>query len=213
MSTRHLHRFSLPLIVLTASGIATSAFAQTPEAGSTRSPATATSEPGRPDDMSMKDRAEKKKVDKASAMPISAQSFVTQAATTDMAEIEFGQLAMKNSKDPEVKKFAEQMVKDHTATAAKLKTLAAKDNLVLPTALDAEHAAIKSKLAGLQGADFDKEYGKTMAKGHDQAVALFESATQTPQVSADLKQFAVATLPKLKEHKGKAHELHADEGA
>ena len=145
--------------------------------------------------------------------PVTAQSFATKAATTDMAEIELAQLAMTNSQDEAVKKFAAQMVKDHTATSAKLKSIAAKDNLALPTALDAEHAAVKTKLSGLKGQDFDRAYGMEMAKGHDKAVALFESASQTPAVTGDLKQFATATLPKLREHKGMAHDLHGKEGA
>lgn len=52
-----------------------------------------------------------------------------------------------------------------------------------------------------------------MAKGHEKAVALFESAAQTPQVNDDLRQFAASSLPKLKEHKDMAHALHAKEGA
>ena len=52
-----------------------------------------------------------------------------------------------------------------------------------------------------------------MAKGHDQAVALFESASQAPQMTAQLKEFAAATLPTLKQHMELAHELHANDGA
>jgi len=148
-----------------------------------------------------------------SAMPVTPQSFVTQAANTDMAEIELGQLAMKNSQDASVKKFAEQMVKDHKATSTKLKSLAAKDNLTVPTALDPEHAAVKAKLAGLNGKEFDKAYGMEMAKGHEKAVALFESASQDTTINGDLKQFASSTLPKLREHKDMAHDLHGKEGA
>ena len=156
-----------------------------------------------------------KKMDhgKMDKTPVTAQSFVTKAATTDMAEIELANLAMSNSQDASVKKFAAQMVKDHTATSAKLKAIAAKDNLTLPTSLDAEHAAVKTKLSALKGQDFDRAYGMEMAKGHDKAVALFESASQTPEVTGDLKQFATTTLPKLREHKGMAHDLHGKEGA
>jgi putative membrane protein len=153
------------------------------------------------------------KKDQGASISVTSQTFATKAASTDMAEIEFGQLAMKNSQDAQVKKFAEQMVKDHTATSAKLKALATKENITLPTTLDAEHAAVKSKLASLKGEDFDKAYGIEMAKGHDKAVALFESASQSTAVTGDLKQFAAATLPKLKEHKGMAHDLHGKEGA
>jgi putative membrane protein len=51
-----------------------------------------------------------------------------------------------------------------------------------------------------------------MAKGHDQAVALFESASRSTSVPEDLRQFAVSTLPTLKEHKVLAHDLHGKEG-
>jgi predicted outer membrane protein len=47
-----------------------------------------------------------------------------------------------------------------------------------------------------------------MAKGHDKAVALFESASQQPQMPEDLKQFAASTLPTLEQHKDMAHSLH-----
>jgi len=197
--------------------LATDTMAQTPGPGSTRSPATATdtapmekSGPGMTDH---RDKSGALSKDKGATMPVTSQSFVTQAATTDMAEIELGQLAMKNSQDAAVKKFAEQMVKDHTATSAKLKTIAAKDNLTLPTALDSEHAAVKSKLSGLKGKDFDQAYGMEMAKGHEKAVALFESASQNTAVTGELKQFAASTLPKLREHKEMAHDLHSKEGA
>jgi putative membrane protein len=52
-----------------------------------------------------------------------------------------------------------------------------------------------------------------MAKGHDKAVALFESASQASQMPAELKEFAAATLPTLKEHMEMAHQLHSNEGA
>jgi putative membrane protein len=160
----------------------------------------------------MKDHGMMKK-DRGATMPVTSQSFVTQAATTDMAEIELAQLALKNSQDAEVKKFADQMVKDHTASSTKLKGIANKENLTLPTSLDPEHTAVKAKLAALKGKDFDEAYGKEMAKGHDKAVALFESASKTTEVAPDLKQFAASTLPTLREHKGMAHDLHGNEGA
>jgi len=165
--------------------------------------------------MGMEGKMDHGKMDhaKMDKTPVTSQSFVTKAATTDMAEIELANLAMANSQDAAVKKFAAQMVQDHTATSAKLKAIAAKDNLTLPTSLDAEHAAVKTKLSALKGQEFDRAYGMAMAKGHDKAVALFESASQTTEVNADLKQFATATLPKLREHKGMAHDLHGKEGA
>jgi putative membrane protein len=103
------------------------------------------------------------------------------------------------------------MVKDHTGADAKLKAIAAKDNLTLPADLDAEHQAVKQKLSALKGEAFDAAYSAEMSTGHDKAVALFEAASQSPVLAPDLREFAASTLPTLKEHKELAHSLHADE--
>lgn len=148
----------------------------------------------------------------ADRMSTSAQSFATQAATIGQAEIELGKLALQNSNDAGVQQYAQTMVKDHTAADARLKAIAAKENLTLPQSLDAEHKAVKQKLSALKGAEFDSAYSAEMTKGHDKAVALFESASQTATLPADLKQFAVATLPTLRKHKEMAHSLQNKEG-
>lgn len=144
---------------------------------------------------------------------VTPQSFATQAAVIGQAEIELAQLALQQTRDPVVRDYAQRMVKDHQAAAAKLTKIAGAERLELPQSLDAEHQALKEKLSGLRGAAFDREYAKAMAKGHDQAVALFEAASQAAQMPSGLKEFAAATLPTLKEHMEMAHELHAKEGA
>jgi putative membrane protein len=205
MSTKARRSLSTALAILGVQAIALTAFAQTPATDDTR-PAGGTTMKKDHDSM---DHGEKSGMNK----PVTPQSFASQAATIDKAEIELGQLAMSNSQDPAVKKFAERMVKDHTATSTKLKAIAAKENLTLPTGLDAEHAALKAKLSGLKGTQFDREYSKSMAKGHDKALALFESASQTPQITGDLKSFAASTVPTLRQHQEMAHDLQSKEGA
>jgi len=138
---------------------------------------------------------------------ITGQDFASKAAVIGKAEIELGQLALKNGSDASVKEFAQRMVDDHTAAAAKLKDIAKRDNLMLPTQLDAEHQATKAKLAALHGDAFDAAYSTEMAKGHDKAVALFESVSRDTSISEDLREYAAATLPTLKEHEALAHSL------
>lgn len=147
--------------------------------------------------------------DRSKAMKsVTPQSFASQAAVISKAEIELGQLALRNTEDQNVRKYAERMVKDHSAADKKLQAIAAKENLQLPQSLDAEHQSLKTKLQGLKGEDFDRAYAQAMANGHDKAVALFESASQQPQMPEDLKQFAASTLPTLEQHKELAHSLH-----
>ncbi len=147
----------------------------------------------------------------AMSRTVSPQSFATQAAVIGKREIELGQLAVQKSQDKGVRDYAQRMVKDHQAADAKLKKIASAENLQLPQSLDAEHQQLKAKLSALQGEAFDREYAKAMAKGHDKAVALFESASQAPQMTPQLKEFAASTLPTLKEHKDMAHSLHERE--
>jgi putative membrane protein len=139
---------------------------------------------------------------------VTPQSFASQAAVIGKAEIELGQIALKNTQDENVRTYAERMVKDHSAADQKLKAIAAKQNLQLPQSLDQEHQSLKTKLQGLKGEEFDRAYAQAMAKGHDKAVALFESASQQAQMPDDLKRFAASTLPTLEQHKEMAHSLH-----
>jgi putative membrane protein len=142
---------------------------------------------------------------------VTPQSFASQAAMIGKAEIELGQIALKNTKDDGVRQYAERMVKDHSAADKKLKAIAAKENLQLPQSLDPEHESLRKQLQGLQGEDFDRAYVNAMSKGHDKAVALFESASQQPQMPDDLKQFAASTLPTLEQHQEMAHSLASKE--
>jgi putative membrane protein len=143
----------------------------------------------------------------ATRQPLTAQSFASQAAVIGKAEIELGQLALKNSKDADVQKLAQRMITDHTNADKQLKSIAGMQSITLPKQLDAEHQALKDKLTKLKGEEFDREYAKAMAEGHDKAVTLFEAATRDAQLPSDLKQFASATLPTLKEHREMAHSV------
>jgi putative membrane protein len=192
----------LAAALIAAQALTCAALAQTEEGR----PAQSTLDRGAPADRT---RTTQSPMSKA----VSPQSFTTQAAVIGKAEVELGQLAMQKTQDQNVRAYAQRMIKDHQAAAAKLEKIAGKENLEFPQTLDAEHQALKEKLSSLQGPAFDREYSKAMAKGHDKAVALFESASQAQQLTPELKEFAAATLPTLKEHKEMAHSLHEKEGA
>ena len=140
-------------------------------------------------------------------MNVSPKSFATQAAVMGKAEVELAQLALDKSKNADVRAYAQRMVEDHSATNANLKKLASQENITLPSALDAEHQAVKQKLSGLQGDDFDRQYTQEMASGHEKAVAFFQSATQSPQMPQEFKEFAATALSTLEDHREQAQQL------
>jgi putative membrane protein len=142
--------------------------------------------------------------DAESAVPGSSV-FVKTAAQAGMTEVELGKIALSKSENAEVREFAQRMVKDHTKANSELAAIAAGKGILAPKALDAEHQAMVDSLKVKSGAEFDREYSRHMNMDHNKAVALFESATKSPD--ADLAKFAQKTLPTLKEHKEMAEKL------
>jgi Predicted outer membrane protein len=134
-----------------------------------------------------------------------AAQFVTQAANSNMFEIQSSQLALNKTKDNRIQDFAQQMIKDHTEAGEKLKA-AAQDQTV-PTALDQEHAQMLQKLQQVSGNDFDRSYVQMQLDGHQKAVALFESYGQNGD-NAQLKQFAEQTTPTLRQHLQHITDIH-----
>jgi putative membrane protein len=135
------------------------------------------------------------------------QAFVRVATQSGLTEVELGKLALSKSSEPDVKTFAEHMVRDHTKANAELSAIATSDGLSVPTALDAKHAALVKNMQARSGNDFDHAFAKQMAADHFQAVSLFKNESSAG--SDKLAAFAQKTLPTLEEHKRMAGQLGA----
>lgn len=138
------------------------------------------------------------------------QDFITQAAISDMFEIESSRLAVERSPDAATKTFAQQMITDHTKTSDELKALVATTadiKVSLPAALDKTHQEKLDRLKGLNGADFTTAYHKMQEDAHEDAVSLFKRYASGGEVPA-LKDWAGRTLPALEQHLKMADELN-----
>jgi putative membrane protein len=132
-------------------------------------------------------------------------TFVKKAALDGMTEVEAGRVALSKSQDPEIRSFAQRMVTDHGKANAELSSIASAKGIDVPKKLDAEHQSMVDKLSAKSGSEFDREYSQHMNMDHSKAIALFESASKSPD--PDLSKFAKKTLPTLKEHKELAEKL------
>jgi len=103
------------------------------------------------------------------------RSFVNDLAIANMAEVDLGKLATEHSSNPDVKKFGQMMIDDHTQAGHKLETVASAHNIAVPTAIDEKHRELHDKLAGLRGSAFDQEYASAMADGHEDVLSKLES--------------------------------------
>jgi len=132
--------------------------------------------------------------------------FMVKAASGGMMEVELGHMALQKATNPKVKKFAQQMVDDHTKANEELKALAAKKNITLPTTPGDEAQEHINELAKYSGAEFDKEYLELMHKDHQEDLDLFKEAAEDAE-DAEVKAFAAKTLPVLQTHHQMAEQM------
>lgn len=125
--------------------------------------------------------------------------FAMAASAAGQTEVLASRLAEKQAQSAKVKSFAATMIRDHGKANAELKSIAQKDGYTLSSTPTQEEEANLAKLRSLRGKDFDNAYAAMMVKDHREAVALFQSESNSGNES-DLKSFSAQTLPTLQHH-------------
>jgi putative membrane protein len=133
-------------------------------------------------------------------------AFMDAAAIGGMMEVDLGNLALEKATNAQVKKFAAQMVTDHTNANTELKALAAKLEHLLPSAYPADIQAHMDAMKKLSGKEFDTHYMDMMVNDHVKTLNLFRSASS---LRTAVKDFAARTLPVLEKHHQMAKEINA----
>jgi predicted outer membrane protein len=105
----------------------------------------------------------------------SDRDFIRDIATMNAAELELGRLASERASTPEVKRFAQMMVTDHTSAGDKVQAFVAQHPIDIPTQLDDNHRDLRDKLAAKTGLDFDKEFADKMVDEHQKLADKLES--------------------------------------
>ncbi|NKJ46137.1 DUF305 domain-containing protein [Burkholderia sp. SG-MS1] len=130
--------------------------------------------------------------------------FVQDASTADATEIAASKIALKNSNDPHVRKFAQQMIADHTKLSHGMAALVSKKGFNTAPSAD---SALVGKLQSLKGKAFDQAYVEQIGvEAHQRAVDLFERQSQSG-TDAQLKAAAAKALPIIKHHLAMAQQL------
>jgi putative membrane protein len=132
------------------------------------------------------------------------QQFVQEAAKSDATEIAASRVALKNSSNPQVKKFAQQMITDHTKLSRGMAALVAKKGFTVTPSAD---SALVGKLQTLKGREFDQAYVEQVGvEAHQHAVDLFQQQSQSG-TDSQLKAAAAHALPIIKHHLAMAQQL------
>ena len=139
-----------------------------------------------------------------SATPSDAQ-IAAIVVTANNVDIDAGKLALKKSKNAEVKKFAKRMVTDHTGVN-KQATALVKKLKVTPEASDTSKGLKTdgdenmAKLKGLKGADFDKAYIDNEVTYHQAVLDAIDKTLIPNAQNAELKGLLEKVRPAIDAH-------------
>jgi putative membrane protein len=129
----------------------------------------------------------------------SAVNFSNQARMAGLKEIKASQLALQKSHDQQVISFATMMVNDHQKANMELISILRSKKYNVPSYRNGLGVTVDPMLTTTSGRNFDKNYVTMMVNDHKMAVGLFTYAANN-QLDPDLKEFAIKTLPTLKQH-------------
>lgn len=148
------------------------------------------------------------KKEREAPKPFDDADFVKKAASGGMHEVELGKMAAEKGKMESVKSFGQKMVDDHSKANDELMKVAKANKFVVPETMLDEHQKAFDKFKGLTGEEFDRAYVNHMVKDHDMDVEEFTRASKDAKV-ADIRDFAVKTLPTLRMHQKMIKEIQS----
>ena len=125
--------------------------------------------------------------------------FMVNAASGGMLEVQLGQLAQTNARNPRVKDFGAMMIRDHGEGGKKLAALAAAKNITLPDSISNRQQKEKDRLEQKKGAAFDEAYINMMVDDHKKDIQEFEREA-TNGTNETIKAFASSNLKMLHTH-------------
>lgn len=128
------------------------------------------------------------------------------------AEVKVGDLGITKAKSASARKYAEMLVKDHTAADNMVKATAKRDGITLEgnkVRNDASVKELKAKLDKMYAElnskskdDFDRAFSAAMVSGHQDAIDMI-TADAKPLIAtnSNLKKLIDELLPSLTHHK------------
>jgi putative membrane protein len=141
------------------------------------------------------------------------RDFMENAIQGSYAEIEASKLALDKDSSPDVRAFANTMIKDHGKMAEEASALARKKGYTPPEGPSVTQKTETTALKALDGGAFDAMYvNRVGVAAHESTVQQFEQAqgkVKDPDIQTMIKQ----ALPTLKDHLKMARALNAKQDA
>ncbi len=127
------------------------------------------------------------------------------AVTANQIDVDYGKIALKKSKDAELRKFAQTMIDDHTSVINQAVALAKKlgvtpkDNAVSKSLMDGAKKT-KMTLNSKEGKAFDKAYIDNEVSYHEAVISTVKNVLIPQTQNAELKDLLQSVVPILEHH-------------
>lgn len=127
------------------------------------------------------------------------QTFLTQVAVGNKAEIMAGQLAATKGTNAGVKAFGQLMVNEHGLAQNDLQNVYSSIGQTMPDSVDAEHQALMTRLNSLSGVSFDTAYINSQVRDHQKTVSIFQTEISNGN-NDSVQNYANKYLPHIQMH-------------
>jgi len=140
-----------------------------------------------------------------SAQTVSDAQIASIVVTANQVDIDAGKLAASKGTNPEIKKFGQQMVADHTAvnkqaTALVTKLKVTPEDNATSQSLKAGGEKNIANLESLKGAEFDKAYIDNEVTYHQAVIDAIDKTLIPSAQNAELKALLVKVRPAFVAH-------------
>jgi putative membrane protein len=126
--------------------------------------------------------------------------FAVDVADGGLYEVQLSTMALTKATSPEVKKFAQMMVDDHTKANNELKALASEKGIALPDVMgEKKQKKYYDMERDEKKENFEKNYMDEMVDDHKEMINTFEKEAENGN-DADLKSWAAGKIAALRHH-------------
>ena len=139
--------------------------------------------------------------------PLKPAEFAESAAQSDGYELAAAQTALGQSRNPQVRAFAERMVADHLILANALRDAASASGLRPPNPhVGGDQARFLASLQSARGVEFDREYGRQQVLAHTSALTVMRTYAEKGS-DPNLRQMATTAASIVERHLQTARQL------
>lgn len=126
--------------------------------------------------------------------------YVTESAQGGLTEVRLAQLALQKSQNDDIRRYAQQMIQEHTPVNQQLVQLATQKGITPPTDVGPKYQAAIARLSQLPSREFDQAYQQEAGINLHMEYLVVQRRQSLLGQDRDLKAFANKNIPVAQRH-------------